>query len=65
MGHLHPFVELGERDLLHQFGHESPTGANSPAPVFREIFAAPGRSDFNTSVSVVIRAGENRVISSQ
>ncbi len=54
MRHLHPLVELGKRDLLHQFGHGSPTGANSPAPVCREIFADPERSDFKTSV--VVRA---------
>src|SRR2546423_8833938 len=62
MRHLHPLVELGKRDLLHQFGHESPTGANSPAPVFREIFAAPGRSDFSVSVFLV-RGSEYRVMS--
>src|ERR1700704_2739850 len=54
MRHRHPLVELGKRDLLHQFRHESPTGANSPAPVSREIFADPERSDFKTSI--VVRA---------
>ena len=62
MGHFHPLVELGKRDLLHQFRHESPTGANSPAPVSREIFADPERSDFKTSV--VVLASKNRGISS-
>jgi len=63
MGHLHPLVELGERDLFHQFGHESPTGANSPAPVIREIFAGPEQSELVTSV--VVLAFKVRVISSQ
>ena len=47
MRHLHPLVELGERNLFHQFRHGSPTGANSPEPVFREIFAAPGGSEWS------------------
>ncbi|HMJ20165.1 MAG TPA: hypothetical protein VK478_17390, partial [Gemmatimonadaceae bacterium] len=64
MRHLHPLVELGKRDLLHQFRHESPTGANSPAPVFREIFAAPGRSDIILSVFLVQRS-EYWVMASQ
>ena len=63
MGHLHPLVELGERDLLHQIRHESPTGTNSPAPVFREIFAVPEQSELFPSV--VVLASKVRVISSQ
>ena len=53
MRHVHPLIELRERELLHQFRHVSPTaGANSPTPVAAK-FLRSEKSE--TGASIVVR----------